>query len=205
MGITERSKKMTPIKAIVRKITGKEKCKKLRELELIPANLYGGEKKNNLNLIITKKDILKNICNRQFQSQIVEIKIGKTIEKVLTRDVQIHPISDQPIHIDFMRIGSNKINISISLNFINKNKSPGLKKGAVLNIVNHTISLKCDSKFIPEKINIDLTGLDVGDSIKTKNIKLPEKTTFTQNKDITLATIVAPSSLKAQEQTETDE
>jgi len=197
---------MTNIKAISRNLKGKERCKKLRKLGLIPATIYGDTQKTNIDIMLTKKELVKKLNNLNFKSHIINIKLGCKTEKVLTKEIQIHPISDEPIHIDFMKITKkHNINISIPLNFINKNKSPGLKKGAVLNVVQHNVTLKCNTKFIPEKIDIDLTGLEVGDSIKANDLTLPEKSTITLNKDITLATIVAPSSLKAQEQIESDE
>lgn len=197
---------MTNIKAIARNLKGKERCKKLRKLGLIPATIYGDTQETNIDIIVTKKELLKKLSNLNFRSHIINIKLGCKTEKVLTKEIQIHPISDEPIHIDFMKISKKyNINISIPLNFINKNKSPGLKKGAVLNVVQHNVTLKCNTQFIPEKINIDLTGLEVGDSIKANDLTLPEKSTITLNKEITLATIVAPSSLKAQEQIESDE
>jgi len=197
---------MINIKAITRHLKGKERCKKLRKIGLIPATIYGDSQEENINIIITKKDIVKKLYNLNFQSHIIEIQLGCKTEKVLTKEIQIHPISDEPMHIDFMKIDKkHNINISIPLNFINKNKSPGLKKGAVLNIVQHNVRLKCNTEFIPEKIDIDLTGLNVGDSIKSNDLILPKKSTITLNKEITLATIVAPSSLKAQEQIESDE
>merc|ERR1712076_40256 len=126
---------------------------------LIPATIYGDTQETNIDIIVTKKELLKKLSNLNFRSHIINIKLGCNTEKVLTKEIQIHPISDEPIHIDFMKISKKySINISIPLNFINKNKSPGLKKGAVLNVVQHNVTLKCNTQFIPEKIDIDLTG-----------------------------------------------
>ena len=165
---------MSNLKAIKRENTSSASNNKLRSDGLIPAILYGG-KNPNQKISIEKKDI-KNIINSDnFLSKVLELEIDGKKEKVLPRDVAYNVVSEEPIHIDFMRVVSGKkIILEIPVKFINQPDSPGLKRGGVLNIVRRTVELRCPAESIPDDITIDLAGSDIGTSLKISSVKLPE-------------------------------
>ena len=173
---------------------------KLRAQGFIPAILYGG-KDPNQNISVSKKDLLNIINSETFLSKVLEIEVDGKKEKVLPRDVAYHVVSEEPIHIDFMRIVSGKkIILEIPVKFINHPDSPGLKRGGVLNIVRRKVELKCPAENIPDEIVVDLNGTDIGTSIKISSVKLPEnvKPTIT-DRDFVVATVAAPTVIKEPE------
>ncbi len=191
---------MSNLKAIIRKTTSSGSRNKLRASGFIPAILYGG-KDPNQKISVEKKDI-KNIINSDtFLSKVLELDIEGKKEKVLPREISYHVVSDEPIHIDFMRIVSGKkIVIEIPVVFINHPDSPGLKRGGVLNIVRRKIEFKCPAENIPNDITIDLTGTDIGTSIKISSVKLPENVMPTiTDRDFVIATVAAPTVIKEPE------
>ena len=192
---------MIKIDMKVRNAVGTGSSRALRVKGLIPAVLYG-EGIKPVHLFIEERVLLNSIYKNGFSSRVFNIHFNSKEEKVIVRDIQQHPVSDRPIHVDFMRLEPNKsVVLSIPLNFINSNLSPGLKRGAVLNIVQHKLSLSCLPDRIPEEITIDLTGLNVGDSLRVNNISLPNGSSVIKKEAFNiLATIVAPSSLKAKYQ-----
>ena len=161
---------MSDLKAIKRENTSSGSNNKLRAEGFVPAILYGG-KDPNQNISIEKK-IIKNIVNSDtFLSKVLELDIDGKKEKVIPRDVAFHVVSEEPIHIDFMRIVTGKkIILEIPVKFINHPDSPGLKRGGVLNIVRRKVELKCPGENIPDDITIDLTGTDIGTSIKISRL-----------------------------------
>ncbi len=168
--------------------------KKLRADGFIPAILYGG-KKNNISLSLQKK-ILKDIMKTEtFMSKVFDLDIDGSAEKVLPRDISYDPVSDEPIHIDFMRIvKGSKLTLEIPVKFINHDKSPGLKKGGVLNTVRRKVELKCPAENIPNELIVDLNDVDIGTSIKISSIKLPENVVPTiTGRDFVVATLVSPT------------
>ena len=170
---------MSNLKAIKRESTSSGSNNKLRSEGFIPAILYGG-KDANLNISIQKKEIKNLINSDTFLSKVLELEINGKKEKVIPRDVAFNVVSEEPIHIDFMRIVSGKkIILEIPVKFINHPDSPGLKRGGVLNIVRRKVELKCPAENIPNEIVIDLTGTDIGTSIKISSVKL-EKMFFQQ-------------------------
>ena len=191
---------MSNLKAIKREKTSSGSNNKLRAEGLIPAILYGG-KNPNQNISIEKKDI-KNIVNSDtFLSKVLELDIDGKKEKVIPRDIDFHVISEEPIHIDFMRIvAGKKIILEIPVKFINHPDSPGLKRGGVLNIVRRKVELKCPAENIPDDITIDLAGTDIGTSIKISSVKLDENITPTiSDRDFVIATVAAPTVMKEPE------
>ena len=191
---------MSNLKAIKRKSTSSGSNNKLRSEGLIPAILYGG-KDSNQNISIQMKEI-KNIINSDtFLSKVLELDIDGKKEKVIPRDVAYNVVSEEPIHIDFMRIVSGKkIILEIPVKFINHPDSPGLKRGGVLNIVRRKVELKCPAENIPNEIVIDLTGTDIGTSIKISSVKLPENVIPTiTDRDFVVATVAAPTVIKEPE------
>jgi len=191
---------MINLKAIKREKTSSGENNKLRVQGLIPAILYGG-KNQNQKISVEKKDIRDFINSGNFLSKVLEIDLDGKKEKVLPREVAYHVLSEEPIHIDFMRIVSGKkIIIDIPVTFINHAESPGLKRGGVLNIVRRMVELKCPGEKIPESIIIDLAGTDIGTSLKISSVKLPEKVEPTiTDRDFVIATVAAPTVMKEPE------
>jgi large subunit ribosomal protein L25 len=190
---------MSNLKAIKREKTSSGSNSKLRADGLIPAILYGG-KDPNQNISVEKKAV-KNIVNSDtFLSKVLELDIDGKKEKVIPREVAFHVVSEEPIHIDFMRIiAGKKIILEIPVKFINHPDSPGLKRGGVLNIVRRKVELKCPGETIPDDITIDLAGTDIGTSIKISSVKLPENVVPTIDRDFVIATVAAPTVMKEPE------
>jgi large subunit ribosomal protein L25 len=134
-------------------------------------------------------------------NSIVMIEVGGKPVRTLPKDVALHPVTDRPLHVDFLRLARDaKIHVAIPVVFVNEEASPGLKKGGVLNVVRHELELVCESDKIPGEIQLDVTGLDVGDSIHISHVKLPEGSlSAITDRDFTIATIVAPSAMKQTE------
>ena len=191
---------MSNLKAIKRENTSSGSNNKLRSEGLIPAILYGG-KEANKNISIEKKDIKNLIHSDTFLSKVLELDVDGKKEKVIPRDVAFNVVSEEPIHIDFMRIVSGKkIILEIPVKFINHPDSPGLKRGGVLNIVRRKVELKCPAENIPDEIIIDLAGTDIGTSIKISSVKLPENVIPTiTDRDFVIATVASPTVMKEPE------
>ena len=190
---------MNDLKAIKRENTSSGSNNKLRASGLVPAILYGG-KDTNQNISVEKKAI-KNIINSEtFLSKVLELDIDGKKEKVIPRDIAFHVVSEEPIHIDFMRIiAGKKIIIEIPVKFINHPESPGLKRGGVLNIVRRKVELKCPGENIPDDITVDLAGTDIGTSIKISSVSLAENVAPTIDRDFVIATVAAPTVMKEPE------
>ena len=191
---------MSNIKAIKRESTSSGSNNKLRSKGLIPAILYGG-KEANQNISIEKKDLKNLIDSETFLSKVLELDVEGKKEKVIPRDVAFNVVSEEPIHIDFMRIVSGKkIILEIPVKFINHPDSPGLKRGGVLNIVRRKVELRCPAENIPNEIIIDLTGTDIGTSIKISSVKLQENVEPTiTDRDFVIATVASPTVMKEPE------
>tara|TARA_E500000178_G_scaffold38321_1_gene34448 strand:+ start:347 stop:1099 length:753 start_codon:yes stop_codon:yes gene_type:complete len=191
---------MSNLKAIKRESTSSGANNKLRSEGLIPAILYGG-KDANQNISIQKKDLKSLVNSDTFLSKVLELDIDGKKEKVIPRDVAFHVVSDEPIHIDFMRIVSGKnIILEIPVKFINHPDSPGLKRGGVLNIVRRKVELKCPAENIPDEIVVDLAGTDIGTSIKISSVKLNENVVPTiTDRDFVIATVASPTVMKEPE------
>ncbi len=169
----------------------------LKSKGFIPAILYGG-KSPNLKLSIDEKSFNNLFNSETFLSTIIDLDIEGKKEKVIPRDVSFHVVSERPSHIDFMRIvKGSKIILEIPVIFKNNNESPGLKKGGVLNIVRRKVQLKCQAENIPENLVVDLTGLDIGASVKISSVKLPENARPTiTDRDFVVATVAPPTIVK---------
>ena len=191
---------MNNLKATKRETVTAGQLNKLRESGFIPAILYGGKDPNAK--ISVEKKLVKNILNSDsFLSKVLEMDVDGAKLKVIPRDVAYNVISDEPIHIDFMRVVSGtKIILEIPVKFINNDDCPGLKVGGVLNIVRRRVELRCPADNIPEEIIIDLKGLEIGTSIKISSVKLPDNVTPTiHDRDFVIATVAAPTVLKEPE------
>ena len=191
---------MNNLKAIKRENTSTGSNNKLRSNGFIPAVLYGG-KDANQNISIQIKEIKNLINSDTFLSKVLEIDIDGKKEKVIPRDVAYNVVSEEPIHIDFMRIVSGKkIILEIPVKFINHPDSPGLKRGGVLNIVRRKVELRCPAENIPDEIIVDLAGTDIGTSIKISSVKLPDNVIPTiTDRDFVVATVAAPTVIKEPE------
>jgi len=191
---------MNNLKALKREKLTSGSNNKLRASGFIPAILYGG-KDPNQNISVSKKELSSIINSDTFLSKVLEIELEGKKEKVIPRDVSYNVISEEPIHIDFMRIVSGKkIILEIPVKFINHPDSPGLKRGGVLNIVRRKVELKCPAESIPDEIIVDLAGTDIGTSIKISSVKLPESVMPTiTDRDFVVATVAAPTIIKEPE------
>jgi len=191
---------MNNLKALKREKLTSGSNNKLRASGFIPAILYGG-KDPNQNISVSKKELSSIINSDTFLSKVLEIELEGKKEKVIPRDVSYNVISEEPVHIDFMRIVSGKkIILEIPVKFINHPDSPGLKRGGVLNIVRRKVELKCPAEGIPDEIVVDLTGTDIGTSIKISSVKLPESVMPTiTDRDFVVATVAAPTIIKEPE------
>ena len=191
---------MSNLKAIKRESTSSGSNNKLRSEGLIPAILYGG-KDSNQNISVKKKEIQSLVYSDTFLSKVLELDIDGKKEKVIPRDVAFNVVSEEPIHIDFMRIvAGKKIILEIPVKFINHPDSPGLKRGGVLNIVRRKIELKCPAENIPNEITVDLTGTDIGTSIKISSVKLDNDIVPTiTDRDFVIATVASPTVIKEPE------
>ena len=191
---------MSNLKAVKRENISTGSNKKLRANGLIPAIIYGG-KNPNQNISISKKEVSGIIKSETFLSKVLELDLDGKKEKVIPRDVAYNVVSEEPIHIDFMRIVSGKkIILEIPVKFVNHPDSPGLKKGGVLNIVRRKVELRCPAENIPDEIIVDLTGTDIGTSLKISSIKLPENVVPTiTDRDFVVATVAAPTVIKEPE------
>ena len=191
---------MNSIEASVRNTSTKGEINALRQKGDVPAIIYGGTEEN-LKIFVSKKHLKSLIDQENFLSNIININMdGKTIN-VLPREISYDPISDDPIHIDFLRIVKGaKIVLEIPVRFTNNEKSPGLKRGGVLNIVRRKVELKCPIENIPTELVVDLDGLDIGTSIKISSIQLSENVRPTiQGRDFVIATVAAPTVFKEPE------
>jgi|TARA_B110000211_G_C13960634_1_gene500417 large subunit ribosomal protein L25 len=191
---------MNNLKATKREKTSSGYTNKLRAEGLIPAILYGGKDPNS-KISVEKKSVKNIIKSDSFLSTVIELEIDGKKEKVLPREISYHVVSEEPLHIDFMRIVSGaKIVIEIPVKFKNQEDSAGLKKGGVLNIVRRKVELKCPADKIPEDITIDLAGTDIGTSIKISSVNLAEGVTPTIiDRDFVIATVAAPTIIKEPE------
>lgn len=190
----------TELKAQARDRVGKGAARELRRQGLIPAVIYG-DKKPPLPIAISYNEAMKRIYAGGFLSHTLTIDVNGESHTVIPRDYQLDPVKDFAMHVDFLRLSKgSKINVQVHVRFTNEEESPGLKRGGVLNIVHHTLDLTVAADAIPEEVVVDLTGLDVGDSVHISQIKLPEGSVdHSHESDLTIATIVAPSGLKSEE------
>lgn len=186
--------------AEARERAGKGASRALRRDGRTPAVIYGG-KEAPVQIHVEEKELVKQLMTGHFFNSIVELAVGGKTIKTLAKDVAFHPVTDRPLHADFLRLtGDSKIEVQVPVVFVNEDASPGLKKGGVLNIVRHELELVCPAESIPGEIQIDVTGKDVGDAIHISEVTLPKGVTSAiTDRDFTIATLVAPSALKKSE------
>ena len=186
--------------AETRERAGKGASRVLRREGRVPAVVYGGNEEP-LAIHVEEKELARQLGTGHFFNSIVEVEVGGKKLRTLPKDVAFHPVTERPLHADFLRVSKDaKVTVNVPVIFANEEASPGLKRGGVLNIVRHELELVCDANKIPDDITIDVTGLDVGDSIHISQVKLPAgSASAITDRDFTIATIVAPSALKSEE------
>ncbi|WP_448207673.1 50S ribosomal protein L25/general stress protein Ctc [Azospirillum sp. sgz302134] len=191
---------IVPLSAEARDRAGKGTARQTRRDGRIPAVIYGG-KQAPLMISLDKFAFTRVLHQPGFFTHLFDVTVDGATHRVLPRDVQFHPVTDVPLHVDFLRVSAEtRIHVQVPIEFVDQDKSPGLKRGGVLNIVRHELDVTCAADNIPEHITISTEGFDVGASIHISAVKLPEGVTSTiTDRDFTIATIVAPSGLKSEE------
>jgi len=185
------------LKAEAREQVGKGSARAVRRNGKVPAVIYG-DKQPPLAIALPYKDLYYKIHGGGFLTTVATIDVeGKKI-LVLPKDYQLDPVKDTPVHVDFLRIGKDtEVNVEVPVHFVNEDKSPGIKRGGVLNIVRHQVEFHCPANAIPEFITVDLTGADIGDSIHISAVKLPEGVRpVIQDRDFTVATIAGSAAMR---------
>jgi len=191
---------MLTLSAETRERAGKGASRAMRREGRVPAVVYGN-KQEALAIHLEEKALIKAMSTGHFMNTVVMIDgVGQTV-RTLPKDVQFHPVTDRPLHVDFLRIGEHStVHVAVPVVFTNEELAPGIKRGGVLNVVRHELELVCDASEIPEQIEISLEGLEVGASIHISSVTLPAgATSAIDDRDFTIATIVAPSALKSSE------
>ncbi|WKW50854.1 50S ribosomal protein L25/general stress protein Ctc [Rhodomicrobium lacus] len=191
------------LKAQAREGTGKLANRALRAQKLVPGVVYGGEK-SPANVTLEYRHVWQHYQTGHFLSTVYLLDIDGKKERVIPREVQVDPVRDFPIHVDFLRVSkSSRVEVEIPVHFINEEASPGLKRGGALNIVRHSVELSCPADSIPDHITVDLTGYDIGDSIHISAVKLPAGITPTiTDRDFTVATIAGAAAQISEEAAE---
>ena len=191
---------MNSLEANIRDNKTKGQLNSIRSSGNVPAIIYGGNDQSQ-KISISKKLLKTFIEKENFFSNIISLNVDGKTQNVLPREIKYHILTDEPTHVDFLRVLPGvKIKIEVPVNFINHEKSPGLKRGGVLNIVRRKVELKCPSEKIPESITIDLDNIDIGESFKISSVKLDSDVTPTiQGRDFVIATLAAPTVMKEPE------
>jgi large subunit ribosomal protein L25 len=187
------------LSAETRERAGKGASRSLRREGRVPAVVYGNNE-DPLSIHLEEKVLVKALSTGHFMNSVVMIDAGGATTRTLPKDVQFHPVTDRPLHVDFLRISEHaKVTVAVPIRFTDEDSSKGLKRGGVLNAVRHDLELICDASEIPEEIEISLAGLDIGDSLHISHVKLPAGTeSAITDRDFTIATIVSPSVYKVE-------
>jgi len=195
---------VTTLAAKSRESVGKGTARALRRQEEVPAVIYG-DKTPPVTISITYKELLNYVNKAAFHTTLFDIELNGKKHRVLPRDVQFHPVTDRPLHVDFLRVSANtKVRVYVPVVFSNMDKCPGIKRGGTLNIVHHEIEVQCSPSNIPEKFEIDLEGYAIGEAVHLGAITLPKDVTYTSKEtDYTIAAIAVPSALRGSVEAET--
>jgi large subunit ribosomal protein L25 len=188
------------LSAETRERAGKGASRAMRLQGRVPAVVYGN-KQEPVSIHVEEKALVKMLSTGHFMNSVVMIEGAGAAIRTLPKDVQFHPVTDRPLHVDFLRIGEHtSVHVNVPVVFTNEEKAPGIKRGGVLNVVRHELELICDAAEIPDEIQISLEGLDVGGSIHISHVALPKGAkSAIEDRDFTIATVVAPSALKSTE------
>lgn len=188
------------LSAEARDRAGKGASRALRREGRVPAVIYGNNEEPQL-VHVEEKILNKLLGTGFFLNSVVMLEVGGKTIRTLPKDVAFHPVTERPLHADFLRVSAHsKVHVNVPVRFINEELSPGLKRGGVLNVVRHELEMICDAALIPDEIIIDMTGFDVGEAVHFSHVSLPKGTeSAITDRDFTIATIVAPSALKSSE------
>ena len=186
---------------VVREETGTGNAREARRNGVVPGVVYGGDK-DAIAIGIKYNEVLKAINSGQFLSNMVELKHDGKLQKAITKDVQFHPVTDAPIHVDFYRVTEKTIiDVDVPAVFVGDDKSPGMKRGGALNVVRYNIEVKCPAGAIPDNIEVDISSLEIGDAIHLSEVTLPPNVTpGITDRDVTIATIVASRTSKTEDE-----
>lgn len=193
------------LSAEARDRAGKGASRALRREGRVPAVIYGMNEEPTM-VHVEEKALNKLLGTGHFMNSVVMVEVGGKKVRTLPKDVAFHPVSDRPLHADFLRVSEHaEVHVNVPVRFENEDASPGLKRGGVLNVVRHELELVVDASEIPDDIVVDLTGFEVGDSIHISSVTLPKGAkSGIEDRDFTIATIVAPSALKSSDGDATD-
>ena len=185
---------ITVLTANAREKVGKGSAREARRQGNIPAVIYG-DKKSPIPIVIEQKILVRQLSTGGFFNTLFDIDINGELNRVLPRDVQLHPVTDVPEHVDFLRVSATtKISVEVPVEFVGDDVSPGIKSGGVLNVVRYTVEVSCTPDLIPSSLLLDLSSAEIGDSLHISAVNLPEGVTPTiSDRDFTIATIVAPT------------
>jgi len=192
--------------ATVRENTGTGNAREARRQGMVPAVIYGGDEAP-VAVSVKYNEVLKAINSGQLLSNMVELSRDGKTQKVIAKDVQFHPVKDTPVHVDFYRVTAKSIiEVEVSVNFIGEDVAPGMKEGGALNVVRYAIEVKCPAGDIPDTIDVDISAMQIGDSIHISEVTLPKgvKPAIT-DRDFTIATIIASRSSKTDDEAEGEE
>lgn len=184
------------LKAEARADNGRGASRALRRQGMVPAVIYGGSKANEY-VFVDERFVRKQYERGGFSNRIVELETGSTKVRVLPRDVQLHPVSDKPLHVDFQRlIPGQKIRIAVPVAFIGEAEAPGLKRGGIVNVARREIDVLAEADAIPDRIVVNLAGLDINESVHISEIELPKGVSPALKRDFTIASITAPTAVR---------
>ena len=187
----------TTLSAERRALAGKGAARATRRMGRVPGIIYGGDQEPIL-ISLEPRELSRALAKRGFLATVAEVKVDDAVHRTLPRDVQHHPATDEPLHVDFMRVGvDTQVTVTVPVAFINQELSIGLRRGGILNIVRHGIALVCQVDNIPEQLVVDLDGLDIGDSVHISAVSLPPGSRVTiTDRDFTIASIAASSAVR---------
>ena len=185
---------ITVLTANAREKVGKGSAREARRQGNIPAVIYG-DKKSPIPIVVEQKILVRHLSTGGFFNTLFDIDVNGELNRVLPRDVQLHPVTDVPEHVDFLRVSATtKVSVEVPVEFIGDDVSPGIKSGGVLNVVRYTVEVSCTPDLIPSTLSLDLSSAEIGDSLHISAVNLPEGVTPTiSDRDFTIATIVAPT------------
>lgn len=192
------------LKAEERAEAGKGIARALRRENKIPAVIYG-DKKAPITITLPNKETSLEYSKGQMFTTLCDLEVGGEKHLVLARDIQLHPVSDNVLHIDFLRVtAKTKLNVMVPVHFIGEEESPGIKEKGIVNVIRHEIELLCSATHIPDSVIIDMSEMDIGDTVKTDDVKLTEGATIADPITRTICTMTAPRTMEEIEEGEVD-
>lgn len=194
------------LNAELRENAGKSSARAARSQKKIPAVIYGLKQAND-SVVVSQNDVVRGLSRPGFLTHLFDLKVKGKSQKAIVKDIQFHPVTEQPLHIDFLRVDNKtSFEMSVPVKLVNHEKSPGIKRGGKLNVVIHRLNVVCKADNIPEYIPIDLTGLNGGDRVSLSHLKMPEGVELGANPQPTVCTVIKGRGAKdADESAETNE